>query len=67
MKPNAICPHCGEDLVEDECYDTCFERDFITKDFIVNYIAGHCPTCEKEFQWVEVYEFAGADEIEEVI
>lgn len=57
----AICPHCDEELVQDECYDTHFEEEYI-----VNYIAGHCPMCDKEFQWVEVYEFAGANEIEEV-
>lgn len=61
MKLIAICPHCGEELIQDECYDTNFEGEYIA-----NYIAGHCPTCEKEFQWVEVYNYAGVDEIEEV-
>lgn len=61
MKKIAICPNCGEALEQDECYDTNFESDYI-----INLFAGHCPTCDKEFQWVEVYEFAGVDGIEEV-
>lgn len=61
MKLIAICPHCGEELIQDECYDTTFEGEYIA-----NYITGHCPNCEKEFQWVEVYNYAGVDEIEEV-
>jgi hypothetical protein len=61
MKKIAICPNCGEELTQDECYDTHFEQEYIA-----NFIAGHCPNCEKEFQWVEVYNYAGVDEIEEV-
>ena len=57
----AICPHCDAELEQDECFDTRFEEDSIT-----NYIAGHCPTCDKEFQWVESYAFESIDEIEEV-
>ena len=61
MKKIAICPNCGTELEQDECYDTHSEGDFIA-----NYMIGHCPSCEKEFQWVEVYDYTGVDEIEEV-
>ena len=57
----AICPNCSEELMEDECYDTDFGSDYIR-----NFISGHCPECEKEFQWIEIYEFIEAEEIEEV-
>lgn len=57
----AICPNCGAELEPEECYDTCFETDFI-----VNFIVGECPCCEKRFQWAEVYEYTGVEEIEEV-
>ena len=57
----AICPNCGAELEQDECYNSNFESDFITY-----YVAGHCPTCDKEFQWVEVYDYAGVEDIEEV-
>ena len=57
----AICPRCGEGLVQDECFNTVFDIEFIA-----NYISGHCPTCEKEFQWVEVYNYVGVEDIEEV-
>ena len=57
----AICPNCGAELEQDECYDTQFGDDCIT-----NFMTGHCPTCDKEFQWVEVYDYAGVEDIEEV-
>lgn len=62
MMKFAICPNCGAELEQDECYDTQFGDDCIT-----NFMAGHCPTCDKEFQWVEVYDYAGVEDIEEVI
>ena len=57
----AICPHCSEELVKDDCYNIDVEDNYITI-----YITGHCPMCKKEFQWVEGFNFAGADEIKEV-
>ena len=62
MMKTATCSNCGAELEQDECYDTNFEGSFIA-----NYIAGHCPNCNKEFQWVEVYDYKGVEEIEEVI
>ena len=61
MMKIAICPNCGAELEQDECYDTLFEDEYMA-----NLIAGHCPNCEKEFQWMEVYNYAGVDELEEV-
>jgi endogenous inhibitor of DNA gyrase (YacG/DUF329 family) len=61
MEKKAICPNCDAELEQDECYDTRSENEYI-----VNLIAGHCPTCEKNFQWEEVYNYAGVDELEEV-
>ena len=60
MEMIAKCPHCGEELVDDDCFDTADHGDTYVK-----YLAGHCPQCDKEFQWKEIFDFAGVTDIEE--
>ena len=60
------CPHCSEELEEDDCYDTTtdFTEDGLVA--IVQHCVGHCPACEKEFQWEEVYAFREARKVVEI-
>ena len=56
------CPKCGSFYVEyDDCIDTEFDRDYIAQ-----FIVGHCIECETELQWVENYRFVGVGEMGEV-
>ena len=43
------CPFCKEELEIDESYDLSVEDNYV-----VNRVAGHCPCCDKEFQWEEL-------------
>jgi len=61
MEQEFNCPHCGATLEEDDCYDTSFDGDTATR-----YIVGHCPKCEREYQWKEIFDYAGCDELTEV-
>ena len=61
MMKIAICPFCGEELVQDECYGEDSE-----KEYIAYFMLGHCPYCKKEFQWVELYGYEGVEDIEVV-
>lgn len=60
MEIIAKCLHCGEELIDDDCYDTCNYGDSV-----VNYYVGHCDKCGKEYQWKKVFDFAGVTDIEE--
>ena len=42
------CPHCNVELKLDETYD----REIMSWGVIL-YHAGHCPECEREYQWDE--------------
>ena len=55
------CPHCGTELEEDDCYDRSDNGDYIA-----NYCCGHCPNCNKEYQWKEIFDFSNYDELVEV-
>lgn len=61
MEQEFNCPHCGTTLEEDDCYDTSFDGSTA-----VRYIVGHCPKCEREYQWKELFEYTGCDELTEV-
>lgn len=60
MEWNAKCPYCNVELEEDDCFDVVDSGDICVK-----YLAGHCPQCDKDFQWKEIYEFSGVDDIKE--
>ena len=47
------CPFCKEELEIDESYDLSVEDNYV-----VNRVAGHCPCCDKEFQWEEIYNYS---------
>lgn len=44
------CPVCGAELEEDDCYDT-----EIGDNLLFDLCVGHCPVCEREYQWSKVY------------
>lgn len=60
MEQSAKCPHCNAELEGDECYDTS-NWEFTH----IEYIAGHCPQCGKEYQWKRIFDYRGAEDIEE--
>ena len=50
----AKCPICNVELIEDDTYDQSIDESFgMTATF--NKI-GHCPKCEKEYQWDICYD-----------
>ena len=57
---NAKCPDCGDFLEEDDCYDT-----ITTSSWVEHLIVGHCPTCDKSYQWRNVFLYTGISELEE--
>ena len=61
----AKCPHCNNELTEDDTYDTTFDRLDDGRFAVVHNIVGHCDECDKEFQWKEVYAFEEAREVRE--
>lgn len=56
-----LCPVCGHKLEEDDCYDT--ETGF---DMYWEYWCGHCPNCERNFEWTKTYAFVRYEELIEV-
>lgn len=58
----AECPYCKEELEIDESYDI----DVEDIDVVINRVAGHCPNCNKEFQWEEIYKYSHFSNLEEV-
>ena len=44
MMKNARCPKCNFLLEEDDVYNTS------SGDGYVEYVTGHCPNCNKEYQ-----------------
>lgn len=41
-----LCPHCSIELECDDTYDMEYDEDGI-----ILYQVGHCPKCEKDYQW----------------
>lgn len=58
----AECPYCKEELEIDESYNI----DVEDIDVVINRVAGHCPNCNKEFQWEEVYKYNYFSNLEEI-
>ena len=55
----AKCPHCNNELTEDDTYDTTTDRLDDGRFAMVHKVIGHCDECGKEFQWEEIYVFEG--------
>ena len=49
-----LCPHCGAELEQDDVYDRTDNND---------YCVGHCPECDKEYQWIEIYTFSNYENL----
>lgn len=60
MNDYAICPYCDVVLEVDDTYD----NDYDSGKYI-DLVVGHCPNCNKNFKWREIYLFDRAEEIEE--
>ena len=54
------CPNCGDTLEEDDHYDTTTSSNWTE-----HHIVGHCPTCDKEYQWNTVFLLAGVSDLRE--
>lgn len=54
----AKCPECGDYLEEDDCFDT-----ITANSWVEHLIVGHCPTCEKDYQWRNVFFYAGISDL----
>ena len=54
----AKCPICDVDLEVDDTYDTHYDTDF-NMTLILNQI-GHCPNCDRNYQWDECYDLTNA-------
>ena len=55
------CPYCGCDLIEDEDYDLTCEGDYV-----LEYVVGHCEECEREFQWMNRYDYVSFGDLREL-
>lgn len=55
-----ICPLCKEDIRRTETFDSYIDAE--TTEFLC---IGVCPTCGKEYKWLEVYEFSHIKDLEE--
>lgn len=44
------CPHCNEFIEADDRIDIDIDGDYVECKMI-----GHCPTCDRNYQWFDVY------------
>ena len=49
---NYKCPHCGEEIEEDDRVDISIDDDYVECELI-----GHCPKCERKYSWFELYQY----------
>lgn len=54
------CKYCNEDLITDEMGHS---EQF--GDTIYEYMYGHCDKCGRLYNWTNIYELTGWDELEE--
>ena len=56
------CPYCNEELdyIEQRDYQNLGDYCYFTWE-------GYCPKCNRTFYWDEVYNFAGCENLEEVV
>lgn len=56
------CPNCHKaHLILDEVFDT----EWYDEAYVDNCI-GHCPECDKKFEWAEKYRFSDYDSLREI-
>ena len=48
---NYKCPHCGEEIEEDDRIDISIDDDYVECKMV-----GHCPECERNYTWYELYQ-----------
>ena len=49
---NYKCPHCGEYIEEDDRIDISIDGEFVECKMV-----GHCPECERDYTWYELYQY----------
>ena len=54
------CPNCGGTIQYIDTYDT---TSFNERH--IELCCGYCENCNTEYQWKEVYEFVGVEDLEE--
>lgn len=56
------CPKCGGIIEYDDTYDssTCDE-------WHIDYCFGHCLNCDTNYQWKEIYNYKGPEDLEELV
>lgn len=57
----AKCPYCGCELTGDETYETSIDISIA-----MEYVAGHCDNCGREFQWENIYNYSHVSCLREV-
>lgn len=55
------CLYCNETLEFDNTWDETQDGDFITQ-----YVSGHCPICETEYEWREHYSYTHFTNLKEI-
>ena len=55
------CSFCKEELEIDKSYDLSVEDGYT-----IDRVIGHCPCCDRKFQWEEIYNYAKYENLEEV-
>ena len=62
-----LCPDCGGVIEKNDCYDTeCAHIEDDGQLAEIKHCIGHCVICEKEYQYDEIYTFAGYTNIKAV-
>lgn len=49
---NYNCPHCGEEIEVDDRIDISADDDYVECKMV-----GHCPECERNYTWYELYQY----------
>lgn len=49
---NYKCPHCGEEIEEDDRIDISVDDDYVECKMV-----GHCPECGRNYSWYELYQY----------
>jgi DNA-directed RNA polymerase subunit RPC12/RpoP len=49
---NYKCPHCGEEIEVDDRIDLNVDDDYTESKML-----GHCPDCERDYIWYDLYQY----------
>jgi hypothetical protein len=61
MPADFVCPTCGGDVYEDDCYDYDVGTDTVTL-----YKTGTCDHCGNHYQWKEEFVYEGVRDVERI-